>query len=116
VLRAVRALWPADRPLAAAITVADESSAREAVAIARALKEAGCDLVRIDPRYTGDDLGVYGEQIRAEAGIAVMYDHRSGAAGYANTLLAAFRSDLAVLPAPRTRAEKDSKQSVVIPA
>jgi anthraniloyl-CoA monooxygenase len=116
VLKAVRALWPAEKPLAAAITVADESSAQEAVAIAKALKEAGCDLLRIDPRYTGADLGVYGEQIRAESGIAVMYDHRSGAAGSANTMLAASRSDLAVLPHGKARAEKNAKRSQGIPA
>jgi len=56
VLDAVRAVWPADRPLAVALSATDwakgGNGVTDAVAIARALKEHGCDLIAVHAGQT----------------------------------------------------------------
>lgn len=113
VISAVRAVWPKEMPLSVAVTIGDEAAAAEAVEVAQALKQAGCDLIQIDPAEHTSSLAVYGEQIRNEAGMPVIYDCRSGSAGSPNTLIAAERVDLAVQAVKRTsRAAGRSSRAV----
>lgn len=107
VLAAVRGAWPAGKPLAAALTVAGGPegglSADEATALARQLREHGCDLIHVlagAPAQTaGAEAAVSSEQIRNEAGIPTMTSACSS--GEANTLVAGARADLCVLQPAR---------------
>ena len=115
VFGAVRAVWPQERPISVRISATDwlppgtGFEPDEAVAVARALKDAGCDL--IDVSSGGNDLAArpefgrlyqvpFADRIRHEAGIPVMAVGALLDADHANTVLAAGRADLAVLARP----------------
>jgi anthraniloyl-CoA monooxygenase len=113
VWRAVRAVWPEDKPMSVRISASDwipgGTRGEDAVEIARALREAGCDLVDVSSGQTDPaSKPVYGrmyqagfsEQIRLEAGIATMAVGAITSADQINTLLVSGRADLVALARP----------------
>jgi anthraniloyl-CoA monooxygenase len=120
VVEAVRAVWPGDRPLWAALTVTDWAPGGiepgEAVATARALAAAGCDLVQVTagqttavtrPDYGRLRLVGWSDLVRNEAGVPTMVGGGLTTADEVNTVLAAGRADLCLLD-PRTYAGPDA--------
>jgi anthraniloyl-CoA monooxygenase len=114
VLAAVRAAWPADRPLAAAIPATDWQRGglrlADGVEIARALAAHGCDLVAVHagqttpdarPSYDVETLAGYADIIRNAAGVPTLTTAYLTTSNQANTLLAGGRCDL-VLYSPRS--------------
>ncbi|MGH7306739.1 MAG: bifunctional salicylyl-CoA 5-hydroxylase/oxidoreductase [Candidatus Rokuibacteriota bacterium] len=110
VLDAVRAAWPADRPMSVKISATDWAAGglefEEAIGFARKLREHGCDIVTVSTGQTvPDQKPAYGrlyqtpfsDRIRGEAGIPTMTV--GGIASYddVNSILAAGRADLCVL-------------------
>lgn len=114
VFAAMRAAWPADRPMSVRISASDwtgESGVTpdEAVAIARAFTEAGADLIDVSAGQTSTAAKpVYGrmfqtpfsDQIRNEARVATMAVGNIFEADHANSILAAGRADLVALGRP----------------
>jgi anthraniloyl-CoA monooxygenase len=113
VLRAVRAEWPAEKPLSVRISATDWREggldSADRVAAARAFKAAGCDVIDVSAGQTvSDQAPVYGrmyqvpfsEEIRNEAGIPTMTVGNIQDADQCNTILAAGRADLCVLARP----------------
>jgi anthraniloyl-CoA monooxygenase len=113
VFDAVRAAWPPDRPLGVSLTAADWARGGhgpdEAVAVARVLRERGCDLVRVlagqttwrsRPEYGSMFLVPFSDRIRNEAGIATMVGGGITTFDQIDTILAAGRADLCILDAP----------------
>ena len=115
VFRAVRAAWPAGKPISVRLSATDWMedgsgiTPEETVDVARALKEAGCDLVDVSsggnspaakPVYGRMYQVRFAEQIRHEAGIPVMAVGAILDADHANTVLAAERADLVVMARP----------------
>jgi anthraniloyl-CoA monooxygenase len=110
VFDAVRAAWPAEKPLAVALTVMDAApsglSVEDGVSIARALKDHGCDLVLplagqtvldTDIAYRRSFLTPLCEWVRNEAGIATLAGGYLTTTNDANTVLAGGRADLCLL-------------------
>lgn len=100
VLGAVRRAW-GDRPAGAAITVPDAESVPEAAAVARALKERGCDLLYVlsaDARAT--TAAAYSEKIRSASGIRTLVGGTGNDLSRANTSVAGERADLCVVEPP----------------
>jgi anthraniloyl-CoA monooxygenase len=110
VFDAVRAAWPAGKPLSVKISatdwVAGGLDADEAVGVARLLKQHDCDIVTVSTGQTVPDAKpAYGrlyqtpfsERIRLEAGIATMTVGNIASFADVNSVLAAGRADLCVL-------------------
>ncbi len=112
VTRAVRAVWPAEKPLAARISASDwlddqgGQTIDDAVQISRALAQAGCDLIDVssagnDPRSRPEYGRMYqvgfADRIRNEAHVPVMAVGAILDADHANTVLAAGRADLCAI-------------------
>lgn len=114
VFAAVRAVWPAGRPIAVRISSNDwvaelGVTPEEAVAIARALKAAGVDIIDVSAGQTSPDAApVYGrmfqtpfaDQIRNDAGIPTMAVGNIFEVDHVNSILAARRADLCCLARP----------------
>ncbi len=113
VFRAMRAAWPADRPMSVRISATDWKagglSEDDCIAIARAFAAEGADLLDVSTGQTVHDAEpVYGrmfqvpwsDMIRNEAGIATMCVGNITTADQANTILAAGRADLVALARP----------------
>ncbi|MBE0625369.1 MAG: bifunctional salicylyl-CoA 5-hydroxylase/oxidoreductase [Burkholderiales bacterium] len=113
VFDAVRAVWPAERPMAVRISatdwVAGGLSAADAVEIARVFKAHGCDLIDVStgqtdpasrPVYGRMYQTVFSEQIRNEAGIATVAVGAITSADQVNTIIASGRADLCALARP----------------
>ena len=113
VFEAVRAAWPPDRPVGVSLTATDWARGGhgpgEAVAVARVLRERGCDLVRVlaeqttwrsGPEYGPMFLVPYSDRIRNEAGIATMVGGGITTFDQIDTILAAGRADLCILDVP----------------
>ncbi len=113
VFRAMRAVWPVDRPMAVRISahdwVAGGNTADEAVEIARAFKAAGADLIDVSAGQTSTAAKpVYGrmfqtpfaDRVRNEAGIATMAVGNITDFDQVNSILAAGRADLCALARP----------------
>ncbi len=113
VFDAMRAVWPADRPMAVRISATDWAvggiTADDSVAIARAFTRHGCDLIDVSAGQTvADAEPVYGrmfqtpfsDQIRNDGGIATMCVGNITSADQVNTILAAGRADLVALGRP----------------
>jgi anthraniloyl-CoA monooxygenase len=114
VLEAVRAAWPADRPISARISATDwvggdGVTAEEAVKIARLLHAHGCDLIDVSAGQTTPAARpVYGrmfqtwfsEQVRNEAKVRTIAVGNITTADQVNTILAAGRADLVALARP----------------
>jgi anthraniloyl-CoA monooxygenase len=111
VFRAVRATWPADRPLFVRLSATDWLGERgftldEAVECARWLAADGCDLIDVSsagnsplskPEYGRMYQVPFAERIRYEAGIPVMAVGGIGGVDHANTIVGAGRADLCAI-------------------
>lgn len=119
VVDAVRAVWPAERPLLAAINATDwaphGTTEIDALTAARALAEHGCDLIEVlagqttagaRPSYGRYFLAPYSEMVRVGAGVRTMCRGGISSPDDVNTILAAGRADLCVVdprPLPAVR-------------
>lgn len=98
VVAAVRAAWPAGRPLAVALPVPEAGSLAETLDAARALKAGGCDLIHVAAATDQLARVAYcSEQIRNELRVATMVDCPGAGSSEVNTLIAGARADLCVL-------------------
>ncbi|MFN2432818.1 MAG: bifunctional salicylyl-CoA 5-hydroxylase/oxidoreductase [Gemmatimonadota bacterium] len=110
VFDAVRAVWPAHKPVSVRISAVDWApgghDSADAVAVAKLLKAHGCDILDVSAGQTVSDAKpVYGRQfqtpfsdrIRQEAGIPTMAVGNISSYTDVNTILAAGRADLCVL-------------------
>ncbi|WP_295849056.1 bifunctional salicylyl-CoA 5-hydroxylase/oxidoreductase, partial [Tardiphaga sp.] len=113
VFAAMRAAWPAHKPMSVRISATDWAeggiTGDDAVLIARAFAEAGVDLVDISTGQTVHDASpIYGrmfqtpfsEQVRNESKVATMCVGNITSADQINTILAAGRADLVALGRP----------------
>jgi anthraniloyl-CoA monooxygenase len=110
VLDAVRDAWPGDRPIAVTLQATDWAprglGLDDAVAVARALLDHGCDLVELAagwtvpwhrPEYGRLYLVPASDRVRNEAGVPTIAAGNLTTADEANTVLAAGRADLCLL-------------------
>jgi anthraniloyl-CoA monooxygenase len=110
VVDAVRAAWPAERPLAVTLQTDDRAPGGlgldDAVAIAGTLRDHGCDLVEVAsgwtvpadrPDYRRFYLVPASDRVRNEAGVATIAGGNLTTADDVSTILAAGRADLCLL-------------------
>lgn len=113
VFNAVRAVWPAGKPISVRISAHDwvegGITPKDAVAIARAFKEAGADVIDCSSgQVSKEEKPVYGrmfqtpfsDQIRNEVGIKTIAVGAISEADHANTIIAAGRADLCAIARP----------------
>ena len=113
VFTAVRAAWPADKPMSVRISAHDwvegGITPADAVAIARAFKAAGADLIDCSSgQVSAEQQPVYGrmyqtpfaDRIRHEAGIATMAVGAITEADHVNSIISAGRADLCAVARP----------------
>jgi anthraniloyl-CoA monooxygenase len=114
VYAAVRAAWPAEKPISVRISAndwvgADGVTPEDAVAIARMLQAAGVDIIDVSAGQTSRDARpVYGrmfqtpfsDRIRNETGIATMAVGNIYEPDHVNSILMAGRADLCCLARP----------------
>lgn len=114
VFAAIRASWPAERPVSVRISATDWMgdagvTPQEAVLIAQAFDQAGADLIDVSAGQTWADCQpVYGrmfqtpfaDQIRNEAHVATMAVGNIFETDHANSILAAGRADLVAIGRP----------------
>ncbi|AXT34677.1 bifunctional salicylyl-CoA 5-hydroxylase/oxidoreductase [Phaeobacter sp. LSS9] len=114
VFDAMRAVWPADKPMSVRISandwLGDEGvTPEEAVEIARAFTAAGADIIDVSAGQTSTEAQpVYGrmfqtpfsDRIRNDAGIATMAVGNIYEADHANSILMAGRADLVCVGRP----------------
>ena len=113
VFDACRRVWPAEKPVSVRISATDwipgGNTGDDAVAIARAFKALGCDLIDVSsgqtdpasrPVYGRMYQATFAEQIRNEVGIATMAVGAITTADQVNTLVASGRADLCALARP----------------
>jgi anthraniloyl-CoA monooxygenase len=117
VLKAVRAAWTG--PLAVRLSVTDwhprGNSVDDGIAIARAMREAGADLIHVEagqtvhddrPEYRRGFLTALSDRVRNEAGVPTLVGGYLTTLGEANTIVGAGRADLVLLDLPPTRIER----------
>ncbi|HEX4725008.1 MAG TPA: FAD-dependent monooxygenase [Pseudonocardiaceae bacterium] len=110
VVDAVRAVWPAERPLSVCLTVADWHrgglTVDDGVRIAGTLAEHGVGLVRVSagqtvaecqPEYRRAFLTAQADRVRSEVGVAVVVGGYLTTVDEANTIIGAGRADLCEL-------------------
>ena len=114
VFAAVRAVWPADKPISVRISASDwvgddGIEPNEAVEIARLLQEAGVDIcdvsagqtsIRARPVYGRMFQTPFSDRIRNEAGMATMAVGNIYEPDHVNSILMAGRADLVCLARP----------------
>jgi len=113
VFRAVRAVWPEERPVAVRLSAIDwkegGQTIEDSIAVGRALKEAGCDLIDVSSGHTADDEDPelarcyqvpFAERIRLEVGIPTMAVGAITRHGEINAILASGCADLCALARP----------------
>jgi anthraniloyl-CoA monooxygenase len=115
VFAAMRAAWPAHKPMSVRLTASDwmpdgsGTTPDESVVFARELAALGCDLIDVSSGGNSPLSQVeygrmyqvpFADQIRHEAGVPVMAVGAILGADHANTVLAAGRADLAVMARP----------------
>ena len=114
VFHAVRAVWPARKPISVRISANDwvgveGITPEDAVAIARMLKDAGVDIIDVSAGQTSQAARpVYGrmfqtpfsDRIRNEVGIATMAVGNIYEPDHVNSILMAGRADLCCLARP----------------
>ena len=113
VLRAVRAAWPAHLPLSVRISAHDwvegGVTPDDAVAMARAFKAAGADMIDVSSgQVSPAQKPVYGrmyqtpfaDRVRQEAGIATIAVGAISEADHVNSIIAAGRADLCAVARP----------------
>ena len=110
VFAAIRAVWPANKPMSVRISATDWKegglTGEESVEVARMFSAAGCDLLDVSTGQTVHDAEpVFGrmfqtpfsDKIRNETGIATMAVGAISSADQINTILAAGRADLVAI-------------------
>lgn len=110
VFEAVRAVWPADRPLGVRVSATDWVDGgwtpEETVILARELKTLGCDFIdvtsgQVDPRqkipFAPGYNVPFAEKVKKESGIAVMAVGMVTRAAQAEELVATGRADLVAI-------------------
>src|SRR5215472_3593835 len=113
VFRAMRAVWPDEKPMSVRISATDwvdgGLTGDDAVEVARAFAQAGCDLIDVSTGQTvADAQPIFGrmfqtpfsDQIRNEASLATMCVGAITTADQVNTIIAAGRADLVALARP----------------
>ncbi len=113
IFRAMRAMWPQERPMSVRISATDWHpegiTPEDAVEIARAFKAEGVDLIDVSTgQTTRDAKPVYGrmyqtpyaDRIRNEIGIATMAVGNIFEPDHVNSIIAAGRADLCALGRP----------------
>jgi anthraniloyl-CoA monooxygenase len=113
VFRAIRAVWPADKPMSVRISAHDWVGGGitpiDAVAIARLFKEAGADMIDCSSgQVSKQEKPVFGrmyqtpfaDRIRNEAGIPTIAVGAIFEADHANSIIAAGRADLCAVGRP----------------
>ena len=113
VFRAIRAVWPATRPMSVRISATDwvdgGIGGEDSLEIARAFKAEGADLIDVSTGQTSPDAKpVYGrmfqtpyaDRIRNEIGIATMAVGNITETDQVNAILAGGRADLVALGRP----------------
>jgi anthraniloyl-CoA monooxygenase len=113
VFEAVRAAWPAERPLVVALNADDCAPGglelADAATVARILKERGCDLIVVyagqttissQPRYDAGVLAQYSDVLRNETRIPTVATGYMTTSDQVNTLLAGGRADLCLFHPP----------------
>jgi len=113
VFHAVRAAWPAERPMSVRISATDwvdgGLTGDDAVEVARMLQAAGCDLIDVSAGQTSPQgRPVYGrmfqtqfsDQIRNTLGIATIAVGNIQDWDQVNTIVASGRADLCALARP----------------
>jgi anthraniloyl-CoA monooxygenase len=113
VFRAMRAVWPKEKPMSVRISATDwidgGITGDDAVKISGMFKDAGCDMIDVSTGQTDPESApVYGrmyqtpfsDQIRNEANIATMAVGAVTTADQVNTIVAAARADLVALARP----------------
>jgi anthraniloyl-CoA monooxygenase len=113
VFRAMRAVWPAQRPMSVRISATDwvdgGIDADDAIEIARAFKAEGADLIDVSTGQTSRDAAPvfgrmwqtpYADRIRNEVGIATMAVGNIYEPDHVNSIVAAGRADLCALGRP----------------
>jgi len=114
VFDAVRAAWPQDKPISAALSATDCArgglDVDDAVIIARILKTHGCDIIAVlagqttvdsEPAYGRGFLTPFSDRIRNEAAIPTMVGGYLTTSDEVNTILAAGRADLCIIDPPQ---------------
>jgi len=113
IFRALRAIWPAQKPMSVRISAHDwapgGNTPDDAVVIARLFKEAGADLIDVSSgQTTRDARPIYGrmyqtpfaDRIRNEVAIATMAVGAIFEPDHVNSIIAAGRADLCALARP----------------
>ena len=113
VWHACRKIWPENKPMSARISATDWApgglSGEDLIAVARLLKEAGCDLIdcstgqtvpKQKPVYGRMYQAPFSDWVRNEVGIATMTVGAVTTPDQVNTLLAAGKADLVALARP----------------
>jgi anthraniloyl-CoA monooxygenase len=113
VFSACRAVWPAEKPMSVRISATDwvegGFDGDDAVAFARRLVEAGCDIVDVStgqvspdqrPAYGRSYQTPYADRIRHESGIPVIAVGAISSYDDVNTIILAGRADLCALARP----------------
>jgi anthraniloyl-CoA monooxygenase len=113
VFAAIRAVWPAERPMSVRISAHDwvdgGITPADAVQIARAFKAAGADMIDCSSgQVSAAQQPVYGrmyqtpfaDRIRNEAGIATIAVGAISEADHVNSIIAAGRADLCAIARP----------------
>jgi anthraniloyl-CoA monooxygenase len=113
VFSAMRAVWPAERPMSVRISATDwvegGVTGADAVAIARAFVAAGADIIHVSTGQTSPDAKpVYGrmwqtpfsDRIRNEAGLRTITVGNITEPDQLNSIIAAGRADLCALARP----------------
>ncbi len=113
VFSAMRAVWPAERPMSVRISAHDwapgGNTADDAVAMARLFKAAGCDFIDVSSgQTTRAAKPVYGrmyqtpfaDRIRNEVGIQTIAVGAISEADHVNSIIAAGRADLCAIARP----------------
>jgi anthraniloyl-CoA monooxygenase len=113
VLAACRAVWPEDKPVSVRVSATDWTpggfTGTDAVALARMLAEAGCDLVDVStgqvwseqqPEFGRSYQTPFADRIRHEVGISTLAVGAISSAEDVNTTILAGRADLCALGRP----------------
>jgi anthraniloyl-CoA monooxygenase len=116
VFDAVRAVWPADKPMSVRISATDWApgglSDEDRIEVARMLKEHGCDLIDVStgqtvshqkPRYGRAYQTPFADHIRNTVGIPAMTVGAISTPDEVNSILLAGRADLCVMARPHLR-------------
>ena len=113
IFRAIRAIWPADRPMSVRLSCHDwtegGNTPEDAALFARLFKAAGADMIDCSSgQVWHDDKPVYGrlyqtpfaDKIRNEVGIATIAVGAISEADHANSIIGAGRADLCAIARP----------------